>query len=114
MVYRVKDSDASLKITTELSDDAAATNSAGIDLGHSTKGASGMGVGLALASEIATRSGGALEVSNRPEGGACVALVLPYTWVGPRGAPERRPGRGRQRSKRAAAAPKPRTVSAGA
>ena len=38
MVYRVKDSDASLKKTTALSADAAATNSAGIDLLHSTKG----------------------------------------------------------------------------
>lgn len=38
MVYRLKDSDASLKKTTVLSVNAAATNSAGIDLGHSTKG----------------------------------------------------------------------------
>jgi len=45
-------------------------------LGQSSKG-SGRGVGLFLASNVVRRLGGALEASNRPEGGASVRLVLP-------------------------------------
>lgn len=53
-------------------DPAAATQ-----LGWSSKGGAGMGVGLAFAAELAARAGGALQLKNRPEGGACAALILP-------------------------------------
>ncbi|HEX8415307.1 MAG TPA: HAMP domain-containing sensor histidine kinase, partial [Sphingomicrobium sp.] len=43
---------------------------------QSTKGA-GHGLGLFLASNVARRLGGRLEVANRPRGGAIVTLVVP-------------------------------------
>lgn len=43
---------------------------------QSSKGA-GHGMGLFLAANVARRSGGRLEATNRPEGGAAVTLILP-------------------------------------
>ena len=45
-------------------------------LGQSSKGP-GHGLGLFLASNVARRLGGTLEVANRPDGGASVRLLLP-------------------------------------
>ncbi len=45
--------------------------------GHSTKGSAGMGVGLALAGEIARAAGGRLVLENRAAGGARAVIVLP-------------------------------------
>lgn len=52
-------------------------------LGHSidwlvSERADGHGLGLALAQSIAVRHGGRLEISNHPQGGAQVDVILPY------------------------------------
>lgn len=44
---------------------------------HSTKGRRGGGLGLFLVVNVVRKLGGAATVSNRPEGGAAVELVLP-------------------------------------
>lgn len=48
-----------------------------VELGFSTKGDDGMGVGLALAKGIVESAGGTLEASNRDEGGARLRACLP-------------------------------------
>jgi two-component system sensor histidine kinase RegB len=50
-------------------------------VGRSRKGA-GHGLGLFLAANVARRLGGALQASNRPEGGASVCLSLPLIAAG--------------------------------
>jgi two-component system sensor histidine kinase RegB len=52
-------------------------------LHRSSKGP-GRGVGLFLASNVARRLGGALGVTNRPDGGALVSLMLPLASIGAR------------------------------
>jgi signal transduction histidine kinase len=39
--------------------------------------ASGLGIGLAIAKDIVERHGGSISLSNRPEGGAVLAILLP-------------------------------------
>nr|MDQ2713182.1 HAMP domain-containing histidine kinase [Acidobacteriota bacterium] len=46
--------------------------------------ASGTGLGLTVAEGIVSQHGGTISASNRPEGGACLEVVLPAV-----GAPER-------------------------
>ncbi len=48
-----------------------------VELGYSTKGDEGMGVGLALATRIVESAGGSLEALNRDEGGARIRICLP-------------------------------------
>lgn len=48
-----------------------------VELGYSTKGNEGMGVGLALATRIVESAGGTLEPLNRDEGGARIRICLP-------------------------------------
>jgi len=48
-----------------------------VELGYSTKGEGGMGVGLALARRIVEAAGGTLEPMNRDEGGARIRICLP-------------------------------------
>lgn len=50
-----------------------------VELGYSTKGDDGMGVGLALATRIVESAGGSLEALNRDEGGARIRICLPLT-----------------------------------
>jgi signal transduction histidine kinase len=38
---------------------------------------SGLGIGLAIAKDIVERHGGSISLSNRPEGGAALAILLP-------------------------------------
>ncbi|UWQ19356.1 sensor histidine kinase [Jannaschia sp. M317] len=44
--------------------------------GENSQGIIGSGLGLTIAKDVATAHGGALRLSNRPEGGACVSLSL--------------------------------------
>lgn len=44
--------------------------------GQNSEGTIGSGLGLTIAKDVATAHGGHLTLSNRPEGGACVTLVL--------------------------------------
>lgn len=53
-----------------------------VELGYSTKGDEGMGVGLALATRIVEAAGGSLEPQNRDEGGARIRICLPVTHPG--------------------------------
>lgn len=66
-------------VRLDIDDDGPGFDSASdsVELGFSTKGDGGMGVGLALAARIVESGGGTLEVANRPEGGARVRLRLP-------------------------------------
>lgn len=48
-----------------------------VRLGVSSKGDGGMGVGLPLARRVIEDAGGELQIGNRAEGGARVALTLP-------------------------------------
>lgn len=44
--------------------------------GENAKGTIGSGLGLTIAKDVAMAHGGDLDLSNRPEGGACVTLTL--------------------------------------
>jgi two-component system sensor histidine kinase TctE len=44
--------------------------------GRNAKGTIGSGLGLTIAQDVAVAHGGRLVLSNRPEGGACVSLLL--------------------------------------
>ncbi len=44
--------------------------------GENSKDTIGSGLGLTIAQDVATAHGGRLDLSNRPEGGACVTLLL--------------------------------------
>lgn len=44
--------------------------------GQNAENTIGSGLGLTIAQDVATAHGGAIELSNQPEGGACVTLLL--------------------------------------
>ncbi|MFZ9708393.1 MAG: ATP-binding protein [Steroidobacteraceae bacterium] len=64
-----------------------------------TSKASGTGLGLAIVRKIIDDHGGRIEAQNRPEGGACVRVMLPCRErAGPAAPRERRPERRRERA----------------
>jgi signal transduction histidine kinase len=48
---------------------------------YTTK-ATGSGMGLSLGQEIIEAHGGSIGVSNRPDGGACIRVILPGAATG--------------------------------